>query len=115
VSLSARDLNLGAATARAFTSTVDNGTLEMVGGGTFRALGTRLVFPKDGRPASVGGRQRGAISRSGEGRGPVAPPVFKTGLSLLVGDGRFDSFPSPPILRFFCSFGGHMYLQLLNR
>src|SRR5438876_4506033 len=34
----------------------------------------------------------------GEGRGPVAPPVFKTGLSLLVGDGRFDSFPSPPIL-----------------
>src|SRR5436309_16129058 len=32
----------------------------------------------------------------GEGRGPVAPPVFKTGLSLLVGDGRFDSFPSPP-------------------
>jgi len=26
----------------------------------------------------------------------VAPPVFKTGLSLLVGDGRFDSFPSPP-------------------
>src|SRR5439155_15070220 len=34
----------------------------------------------------------------GEGRGPVAPPVFKTGLSLLVGDGRFDSFPSPPVL-----------------
>src|SRR5947199_1648653 len=34
----------------------------------------------------------------GEGRGPVAPPVFKTGLSLLVGDGRFDSFPSPPAL-----------------
>ena len=26
----------------------------------------------------------------------MAPPVFKTGLSLLVGDGRFDSFPSPP-------------------
>ena len=25
----------------------------------------------------------------------MAPPVFKTGLSLLVGDGRFDSFPSP--------------------
>src|SRR5437016_11328490 len=35
-------------------------------------------------------------SARGEGRGPVAPPVFKTGLSLLVGDGRFDSFPSPP-------------------
>jgi len=26
----------------------------------------------------------------------VAPPVFKTALSPLVGDGRFDSFPSPP-------------------
>src|SRR5947209_3828212 len=37
-------------------------------------------------------------SARGEGRGPVAPPVFKTGLSLLVGDGRFDSFPSPPLL-----------------
>ena len=23
----------------------------------------------------------------------MAPPVFKTGLSLLAGDGRFDSFP----------------------
>ena len=45
MSLSARDLNLGAATARASTSTVDIGTLEMVAGGTFRALGTRLVFP----------------------------------------------------------------------
>ena len=27
----------------------------------------------------------------------MAPPVFKTGLSLLAGDGRFDSFPSPPL------------------
>src|SRR5437867_7399596 len=50
----------------------------------------------------------------GEGRGPVAPPVFKTGLSLLVGDGRFDSFPSPPNLRFFLSADGRNYLQLLN-
>ena len=32
----------------------------------------------------------------GEGTGPVAGPVFKTALSPLVGDGRFDSFPSPP-------------------
>src|SRR5262245_65595802 len=34
----------------------------------------------------------------GEGRGPVASPVFKTALSRLVRDGRFDSFPSPPAL-----------------
>jgi len=45
VSLSAHDLNLGAATARAFTSAVDIGTLELGAGGTFRALGTRRVFP----------------------------------------------------------------------
>ena len=44
----------------------------------------------------------------------MAPPVFKTGLSLLVGDGRFDSFPSPPNLRFFLSADGRNYLQLLN-
>ena len=35
----------------------------------------------------------------GEGRGPVASPVFKTAMSRQVRDGRFDSFPSPPLLR----------------
>src|SRR5437773_11750128 len=50
----------------------------------------------------------------GEGRGPVAPPVFKTGLSLLVGGGRFDSFPSPPNRRLLLSTDAGNYSQLLN-
>ena len=33
----------------------------------------------------------------GGGRGPVAPPVFKTGLAGIALAGRFDSFPPPPI------------------
>ena len=45
VSLSARDLNLGAAAAGPFTSAIDIGTLELSAGGTLRAVGTRLVFP----------------------------------------------------------------------
>src|SRR6184192_1566777 len=48
----------------------------------------------------------------GEGRGPVAPPVFKTGLSPLVGDGRFDSFPSPPTQHFSLRDGGPKYLKI---
>src|SRR5216683_1565171 len=32
----------------------------------------------------------------GGGRGPVAPPVFKTGLAGIAFAGRFDSFPPPP-------------------
>ncbi len=44
----------------------------------------------------------------------MAPPVFKTGLSLLVGDGRFDSFPSPPNLRLLLSTDAGNYSQLLN-
>jgi len=45
VSLSARDLNLGAAAAGPFTSAIDIGTLELSAGGTLRAVGTRLAFP----------------------------------------------------------------------
>ena len=45
VSLSARDLNLGAAAPGPFTSAIDIGTLELSAGGTLRAVGTRLVFP----------------------------------------------------------------------
>jgi len=45
VSLSARDLNLGAAAAGPFTSAIDIGTLDLSAGGTLRAVGTRLVFP----------------------------------------------------------------------
>ena len=44
VSLSARDLNLGAA-AGPFTSAIEIGTLELSAGGTLRAVGTRLAFP----------------------------------------------------------------------
>ena len=38
------------------------------------------------------------VSRNtpGGGRGPVAPPVFKTGLAGNTLAGRFDSFPPPP-------------------
>src|SRR5205814_4338376 len=45
---------------------------------------------------------------------PVVPPVFKAGLSLLVGDGRFDSFPSPPNRRLLLSTDAGNYSQLLN-
>src|SRR5262249_61342204 len=31
------------------------------------------------------------------GTGPGAPPGFQTGLSRLARDGRFASFPSPPL------------------
>jgi len=51
-------------------------------------------------------RRSPVCSRTGalifRGHHPLRPPSrpkesdFKTGLSLLVGDGRFDSFPSPP-------------------
>ena len=37
-------------------------------------------------------------SKHGGGRGPVAPPVFKTGLAGNTLAGRFDSFPPPPSL-----------------
>lgn len=53
--------------------------------------------------SAVGGGLPGPVPRvnvlkaqPGEGRGPVASPVFKTALSRLARDGRFDSFPSPP-------------------
>src|SRR6185437_1972016 len=51
------------------------------------------------RPPYVvyGCSRRGADSEShGGGRGPVAPPVFKTGLTGIASVGRFDSFPPPP-------------------
>ncbi len=32
----------------------------------------------------------------GGGRGPVAPPVFKTGLAAIAAAGGFDSLPPPP-------------------
>src|SRR5260221_1113126 len=35
-------------------------------------------------------------SRRGGGRGPVAPPVFKTGLAANIVAGGFDSLPPPP-------------------
>ena len=35
-------------------------------------------------------------SRLGGGRGPVAPPVFKTGLAANIVAGGFDSLPPPP-------------------
>jgi Glutathione-dependent formaldehyde-activating enzyme len=35
-------------------------------------------------------------SRVGGGRGPVAPPVFKTGLAANIVAGGFDSLPPPP-------------------
>ncbi len=37
----------------------------------------------------------GKIERGG-GRGPVAPPVFKTGLAGIAFAGGFDSLPPPP-------------------
>src|SRR5271167_4149508 len=36
-------------------------------------------------------------SRVGGGRGPVAPPVFKTGLAANIVAGGFDSLPPPPL------------------
>ena len=44
-----------------------------------------------------------AVSRNphnvndGEGRDPVVPPVFKTGLAGIAFAGGFDSLPSPPL------------------
>jgi hypothetical protein len=35
--------------------------------------------------------------RLGGGRGPVAPPVFKTGLAANTVAGGFDSLPPPPV------------------
>src|SRR5712691_10492419 len=63
-----------------------------------RWRGPCAPFPRRTRAGSVIPWVRASHLRAGhgEGRGPVAPPVFKTGLSLLVGDGMFDSFPSPP-------------------
>ena len=43
-------------------------------------------------------KHRGDVGRNtpGGGRGPVAPPVFKTGLAAIAVAGGFDSLPSPP-------------------
>ncbi len=43
----------------------------------------------------------GKIERGG-GRGPVAPPVFKTGLAGIAFAGGFDSLPPPPDTLMLC-------------
>jgi hypothetical protein len=58
-----------------------------------------MFSSKGGPGSSLSGRRVAATvhaRRRGEGTGPVAGPVFKTALSRLARDGRFDSFPSPP-------------------
>jgi hypothetical protein len=50
------------------------------------------------KAAQIGSRQAPNLGnlRNGGGRGPVAPPVFKTGLAGIAFAGGFDSLPSPP-------------------
>ena len=36
-------------------------------------------------------------NKDGGEKGPVALPVFKTGLAGITFAGRFDSFPPPPV------------------
>jgi hypothetical protein len=45
------------------------------------------------------GRKTLVESSYGGGRGPVAPPVFKTGLAANIVAGGFDSLPPPPVYR----------------
>jgi len=51
------------------------------------------------KAAQIGSREacRPYNLEHGGGRGPVAPPVFKTGLAGIAFAGGFDSLPPPPI------------------
>ena len=80
-----------------------------------RILRARLAEPTLGNPESkpkskiVGSkwalwrtrdcadRRKYLINKGGGGRGPVAPPVFKTGLAANIVAGGFDSLPPPPV------------------
>jgi hypothetical protein len=48
------------------------------------------------RPPDCADHRKSLINKRGGGRGPVAPPVFKTGLAANIVAGGFDSLPPPP-------------------